>query len=74
MLRSETKNYVPKFLAITYLMTYHDNYNIFPDTSKIITSDSDTVTLDFQITTKTLSEITCLRDVVTWPSSIPYGE
>ena len=64
MLRSETKNYVPKFLAITYLMTYHDNYNIYPDTSKIITSDSDTVTLDFQITTKTLSEITCLSSEI----------
>ena len=64
MLRSETKNYVPKFLAITYLMTYHDNYNIYPDTSKIITSDSDTLTLDFQITTKTLSEITCLSSEI----------
>ena len=60
MLRSETKNYVPKFLAITYLMTYHDNYNIYADTSKIITLNTDTLTLDFQITTKTLSEITCL--------------
>lgn len=64
MLRSETKNYVPKFLAITYLMTYHDNYNIYSDTSKIITSDSDTLTLDFQITTKTLSEITCLSSEI----------
>ena len=59
-LRTETRNYVPKFIATTYLMTYHNFYNLYADSNQIIVSDSDTITLDFQLDTKTLSELSCL--------------
>ena len=59
-LRRETRNYVPKFMAITYLMHYHKEYNIVPDSIRIIRSDLDTLSINYQINFTTLSEITCL--------------
>jgi len=59
-LRSETKNYVPKFIAITYLMTYHEKYDIYPDTTTINLLNTDTLLIDFQISSKVLSELTCI--------------
>ncbi len=59
-LRRETRNYVPKFMAITYLMHYHKEYNIVPDSIKIIRSELDTLSINYQINFTTLSEITCL--------------
>jgi len=59
-LRKETQNYVPKFIAVTYLMNYHSVYNIYADTSNITLYNTDTISIDFQINIKTLSEITCL--------------
>ena len=35
-LRTETRNYVPKFIAITYLMEFHTNYKFPIDTLDII--------------------------------------
>jgi membrane-bound lytic murein transglycosylase D len=59
-LRRETRNYVPKFMAITYLMNYHKEYNIVPDSIRIIRSELDTLSISYQINFTTLSEITCL--------------
>ncbi len=59
-LRRETRNYVPKFMAITYLMNYHKEYNIVPDSIRIIRSELDTLSINYQINFTTLSEITCL--------------
>ena len=34
-LRRETRNYIPSFVAVSYLMTYANEYNIQPDTLQI---------------------------------------
>ena len=60
-LRTETRDYVPKFIAITYLMHHHNIYNIYSDTSKILLLNTDTITIDFQLNTTILSEITCIN-------------
>ena len=61
LLRTETRNYVPKFIAITYLMQYHSMYNIYSDTNEIRLLNTDTITIDFQLNTTILSEITCIN-------------
>ena len=62
LLRTETRNYVPKFIAIAYLMNYHNFYNIYSDTTDINLFSTDTITIDFQLNTTILSEITCLSE------------
>ena len=61
-LRTETRNYVPKFIAITYLMEFYKNYNFPIDSLDISLLDSDTIQIDYQINYKTLSRLTCLTE------------
>jgi membrane-bound lytic murein transglycosylase D len=61
-LRTETRNYVPKFIAITYLMEFYKNYNFPIDFLDISLLDSDTIQIDYQINYKTLSRLTCLSE------------
>ena len=61
-LRTETRNYVPKFIAITYLMEFHKNYKFPIDTLDITLLNSDTIQIDYQINYKTLSKLTCLSE------------
>ena len=61
-LRTETRNYVPKFIAITYLMEFHKNYKFLIDTLDITLLNSDTIQIDYQINYKTLSKLTCLSE------------
>ena len=61
-LRTETRNYVPKFIAITYLMEFHKNYKFSIDTLDIALLNSDTIQIDYQINYKTLSKLTCLSE------------
>jgi len=61
-LRTETRNYVPKFIAITYLMEFHTNYKFPIDTLDIILLNSDTIQIDHQTNYKTLSKLTCLSE------------
>jgi membrane-bound lytic murein transglycosylase D len=61
-LRTETRNYVPKFIAITYLIEFYKNYNFPIDSLDISLSDSDTIKIDYQINYKTLSKLTCLSE------------
>ena len=61
-LRTETRNYVPKFIAITYLMEFYKNYNFPIDSLDISLLDSDTIQIDYQINYKTLSRLTCLSE------------
>lgn len=61
-LRTETRNYVPKFIAITYLMEFYKNYNFPIDSIDISLLDSDTIKIDYQINYKTLSRLTCLSE------------
>jgi membrane-bound lytic murein transglycosylase D len=59
-LRRETRNYVPKFIAVTYLMHYHKEYNIVPDSMRIVLQEKDTLRVNHQIDFTTLSELACL--------------
>ena len=61
-LRTETRNYVPKFIAITYLMEFHKNYKFQIDTLDITLLNSDTIQIDYQINYKILSKLTCLSE------------
>lgn len=61
-LRTETRNYVPKFIAITYLMEFYKKYNFPIDSIDISLLDSDTIKIDYQINYKTLSRLTCLSE------------
>ena len=61
-LRTETRNYVPKFIAITYLMEFHKNYKFPIDTLDITLLNSDTIQIDYQINYKILSKLTCLSE------------
>ncbi|MDA9227850.1 LysM peptidoglycan-binding domain-containing protein [Flavobacteriales bacterium] len=61
-LRTETRNYVPKFIATTYLMEFHTNYEFPIDTLDIILLNSDTIKIDHQTNYKTLSKLTCLTE------------
>ena len=59
-LRRETRNYIPSFVAVSYLMTYANEYNIQPDTLQIKLIPADTFTINCQISFSLLSTITCV--------------
>jgi membrane-bound lytic murein transglycosylase D len=55
-LPSETQGYVPTFIAVTYLMTYHAEHNIVPAQAKLHNAQLDTMCLKRGISMKTISE------------------
>ena len=44
-LRNETQNYVPKFIAVNYIMNYAGEHNIYPTPYKFTMAQTDTVTI-----------------------------
>lgn len=60
-LRSETRNYIPKFIAVNYAMNYAAEHGISPQTTKIEAGKTDTLTLKKQIELKVLAEISCVN-------------
>ena len=64
-LRTETRNYVPKFIAINYLMNYYKEHNITKDEVKISFHEIDSIKLKNQVALKSLISITCTsREVI----------
>ena len=59
-LRRETRNYIPSFVAVSYLMTYANEYDIHPDTLQIKPVPTDTFTINCQISFSLLSTVTCV--------------
>ena len=59
-LRRETRNYIPSFVAVSYLMTYANEYDIQPDTLQIKPVPTDTFTINCQISFSLLSTVTCV--------------
>ena len=55
-LRKETQNYVPKFIAVNYIMNYASEHNIYPTPYKFTMSETDTVSIDQSMTFEVLSE------------------
>ena len=60
-LRQETRNYVPKFIAINYVMNYAKMYDIEIMHPKIYFQKTDTILLKQQINKKVLKATTCLN-------------
>ncbi|MBT7895466.1 MAG: LysM peptidoglycan-binding domain-containing protein [Flavobacteriales bacterium] len=61
-LRRETRNYIPKFIAVSYLMTYPQTYDILPDSLYIKKYETDTFKLNCQQNFSLLSYITCIPE------------
>ena len=64
-LRTETRNYVPKFIAINYLMTFYKEHNITKDEVKLSYNDIDSIKLKSQVNLKSLMSVTCTsREII----------
>ena len=63
-LRQETRNYVPKFIAMNYVMHHSNEHSISPSNMKKITCDVDTIKLKAQVTFNVLSKITCVDSAI----------
>ena len=55
-LRKETQNYVPKFIAVNYIMNYASEHNIYPTPYKFTMAETDTVSINQSMTFEVLSE------------------
>jgi membrane-bound lytic murein transglycosylase D len=56
-LRRETQNYVPKFIAVNYIMNYSSEHNIYPIEYPYTQAFTDTVTVSQSISFDFLQEI-----------------
>lgn len=59
-LRTETRNYIPKFIAINYLMNFYQDHNIQEQESKINFLELDTIRIKNQIELEDLNIIVCV--------------
>ena len=59
-LRKETREYVPRFIAVNYAMNFAQDYNISSDSVYLRFTDLDTISISLQLDTKILSELTCI--------------
>ena len=56
-LPSETQGYVPNFIAATYMMTYHAEYNIIPMEAKIHNAQLDTMCVKRGVHMQTIAKL-----------------
>ena len=56
-LRTETQRYVPKFIAINYIMRYASAHNIYPTPYQYTQAETDTISITQSMTLETISEI-----------------
>tara|TARA_B110000196_G_C21147396_1_gene667420 strand:- start:2748 stop:3806 length:1059 start_codon:yes stop_codon:yes gene_type:complete len=61
-LRKETRNYVPTFITVSYLMNYPQTHDILPDSILIKLYETDTFSLNCQQSLSLLSHITCVSE------------
>ncbi len=55
-LPAETRNYVPAFIAVSYIMTYYKDLNIVPSPPKFKDVELDTVSIKYHTSLKTISD------------------
>ena len=60
-LRKETRNYIPTFIAVNYVMNYASEYSIKAENPSINLSKTDTITLKKQVELKVLAELLCVN-------------
>ena len=61
-LRKETRNYVPTFIAINYVMEHADDHGIIFESPNIILEETDTLTLKKDVELKILTELLCVNE------------
>ncbi|MGB3181296.1 MAG: LysM peptidoglycan-binding domain-containing protein [Cyclobacteriaceae bacterium] len=52
----ETRSYVPQFVAVTYMMNYHEEHNLYPEEYRYA-MDQDTILVDHYVDLATLSSL-----------------
>ena len=55
-LKEETQNYVPKFIAVNYIMNYASEHNIYPKPYKLNIAETDTLSINQSMTFEVLSK------------------
>ena len=58
--RTETRNYIPKFIAVNYIMNYYEEHNIEVISPNINIAEVDTIQIKKQISLTTLFKMVCL--------------
>jgi len=61
-LRKETRNYVPTFIAVNYVMQYANEHDIAIENPKIYFEDIDTLVLKKEVELKVLTELLCVNE------------
>lgn len=56
-LPTETRNYVPAFIAVTYVMEHAEHHNLYPVPPLFTHHDVDTIHVNRQLSLRTLSEL-----------------
>ncbi len=56
-LRKETQNYVPKFIAVNYIMNYASHHNIYPTPYRFTQAETDTISISQSVTFEALSDL-----------------
>mgnify|MGYP001379152105 CR=1 FL=1 len=59
-LREETKNYVPTFIAINYIMEYHFEHDIKLFEQSVYSDEVDTLRLKSQVAFEVIRELSCI--------------
>ena len=61
-LRKETRNYIPTFIAVNYVMQYAKEHDITIDNPKIYFDDIDTLILNVDVELMVLKELLCVNE------------
>jgi len=61
-LRKETRNYVPIFIAVNYVMQFANEHDIATESPKIYFEQIDTLILTKEVELKTLAELLCVNE------------
>jgi len=56
-LRKETQNYVPKFIAVNYIMNYASEHNIYPTPYPYTQAQTDTISIHQSLTFESIASI-----------------
>lgn len=59
-LRTETRNFIPTFIAVNYVMNYASEYTINIENPNINLNETDTIKLKNQVELKVLTELLCI--------------
>ena len=60
-LRRETRNYIPTFIAVNYVMNFYDNHGVLPAKNSVNILSIDTLNIKKQVDVATLSKILCVN-------------